>query len=174
MADVKVMKKASEEKGPARPSLFEFPLMRHNLLTMNPFALMRDFLHEMDRFYVKTPIEKVEWWVPVVEARRADGNLVVTAELPGLKKEEIKVQVSQDALVLEGERKQEKEEKSEEYYRSERNYGRFYRSIPLPEGADVEKAKAEFSNGLLRISIPCAEVKQELREIPVQETKSIT
>lgn len=172
MADVKVVKKTSEEKEMARPSLFDFPLMRHNLFTMNPFAMMRDFLHEMDRFYAKAPTEKADWWAPVVEARRADGNFVVTAELPGLKKEEVKVQVTEDALTLEGERKQEKEEKSEEYYRSERSYGHFYRSIPLPEGADVDQAKAEFSNGLLRISIPCAEVKQKVKEIPVQEAKS--
>ncbi len=172
MADVKVVKKTSEEKGLARPAMFDFPLMRHNLFTMNPFAMMRDFLHETDRFYAKGSMEKAEWWAPVVEAKRADGNFVVTAELPGLKKEEVKVQVLEDTLTVEGERKQEKEEKSEEYYRSERSYGRFYRSIPLPEGADVDKAKAEFSNGLLRVSIPCAEVKQKVKEIPVQETKS--
>ncbi|MCZ2151173.1 MAG: Hsp20/alpha crystallin family protein [Bryobacterales bacterium] len=172
MADVKVVKKTSEEKGLARPAMFDFPLMRHNLFTMNPFAMMRDFLHETDRFYTKGSMEKAEWWAPVVEAKRADGNFVVTAELPGLKKEEVKVQVLEDTLTVEGERKQEKEEKSEEYYRSERSYGRFYRSIPLPEGADVDKAKAEFSNGLLRVSIPCAEMKQKVKEIPVQETKS--
>lgn len=172
MADVKVVKKASEEKGIARPSLFDFPLMRHNLFTGSPLTMIRDFLHEMDRFYGTAPMEKAEWWAPVVEAKRADGSFVVTAELPGLKKEEVKVQVTEDALILEGERKQEKEEKGEEYYRSERSYGHFYRSIPLPEGADVDKAKAEFSNGLLRISIPCAEVKQKVKEIPVQEAKS--
>lgn len=171
MSDVKVVKKANEEKRVARQPFIEFPLLPQNLFSFSPFSLMREFTNQMDRFYGGMG-EKEELWAPVVEAKRADGNFVVTAELPGMKKEEVKVQVTEDTLTLEGERKQEKEEKSEEYYRSERSYGHFYRAIPLPEGADADKATAEFSDGLLRISIPCAEVKHKTKEIPVQEVKS--
>jgi HSP20 family protein len=101
--------------------------------------------------------------------KEVNGKLLVSAELPGLKKEDIKVQVSDDALILEGERKQEKEEKREGYYHSERSYGRFYRSIPLPEGATLDKASAEFINGILEVSIPVAETKQKRLEVPVCE-----
>ncbi|MCC6342778.1 MAG: Hsp20/alpha crystallin family protein [Bryobacterales bacterium] len=132
--------------------------------------MVRDFVHEIDRFHAKAPME-MEWWTPVADARRADGNFVITAELPGLKKEDVKAQIPEDALTVEGERKQEKAEKEEEYFCSERNYGRFHRCVPLPDGADKEEAKVEFSNGLPRVSIPCPEVKQAVKKIPIQEMK---
>ena len=111
----------------------------------------------------------MEVWSPTVEVKQVNGRLLVTAELPGLKKENIKVDVTEEALILEGERKYEKEEKGAEYYQSERSYGRFYRSIPLPEGTDVDKAVAEFKDGILEITVPVAEVKTKKREIPVNE-----
>ncbi len=98
-----------------------------------------------------------------------NGKLLVYAELPGLKKGDIKVQVTEDALILEGERKQEKEEKREGYYHSERSYGHFYRSIPLPEGVTLDKASAEFTNGILEVTIPVAETKQKLARFPCQK-----
>jgi HSP20 family protein len=70
---------------------------------------------------------------------------------------------------VEGERKHEKEEKREGYYHSERSYGRFSRSIRLPEGAKVDQASAQFTNGVLEVGIPIPEAKQQRKEIPVQE-----
>lgn len=151
------------------PSL-DLPLFRGNMFSMNPFALMRQFADEMDRSFAGFGTQKdPEMWMPAVEVKRTNGNLQVKAELPGLDKNDIKVQVTENTLILEGERKQEKEEKGEEYYRSERSYGHFYRSIPLPEGVETDKVKAQFANGLLEVSLPCKEKKPAAKEVPVQE-----
>lgn len=101
--------------------------------------------------------------------KQKEGKLLVTAELPGLKKEDVKVHIEGDTLVVEGERKQEKEEKREGYYHSERSYGKFYRSIPLPEGAKGDQVVAQFNNGVLEVTVPVPEVKPKRQEVPVQE-----
>jgi HSP20 family protein len=72
-------------------------------------------------------------WSPAIECRRVNGELLVTAELPGVKKEDIKVQVLDESLIVEGERKLEAKEEKEGYFRSERSYGKFWRQIPLPK-----------------------------------------
>ena len=172
MAEVSVVK---QERDPiARWFESEMPLMRGSLFGVNPFALMRQFTEDMDRAFGKTTAVAGNGgaWCPTVEVREKEGKLLVTAELPGLKKEDVKVTVTGDSLALEGERKQEKEEKREGYYHSERSYGKFYRSIPLPEGAKVDQAAAQFNNGMLEITIPVPERKQTTKEIPVQEGKS--
>jgi HSP20 family protein len=89
-----------------------------------------------------------------------------------MKKEDVKVVVTGDLLEIEGERKVETEEKRAGFIHSERNYGRFYRAIPLPEGADAGKAAAEFANGMLEITIPVPEIAPAVREIPVAEAKA--
>lgn len=79
--------------------------------------------------------------------------------------------VTGDNLTLEGERKEEKEEKEEKregYYHSERNYGKFYRSIPLPEGANIDQAIARFKDGVLEITVPIPETKAKAQQIPVK------
>lgn len=108
---------------------FETPFLRGNLFTVNPFALMRQFTEEMDRFFGQIPGAADGAWAPTIEVKEKDGKLLVNAELPGVRKEGVKVHMDGDTLVVEGERKQEKEEKREGYYHSERSYGRFYRSI---------------------------------------------
>ena len=152
-----------------RPPGFEVPLLRGSLFNMNPFTLMRRFTEDMDRAFGTVPgtVETLSW-SPTVEVKEVNGKFLVSAELPGLKKGDIKVQVTEDALILEGERTQEEEER-EGYYHSERSYGHFYRSIPLPEGATLDKAAAEFTNGILEVSIPVAETNQKPREVPVFE-----
>lgn len=101
--------------------------------------------------------------------KEKDGKLLVTAEIPGVKKEDLKVHVDGKVLVIEGERKQEKEEKREGYYHSERSYGQFYRSISLPEGANADQVAAQFNNGMLEVTVPLPEAKQKPKEVPVQE-----
>lgn len=170
MAEVKVTKTTEEKPGMVPWTALQTPLFRGNLFSVNPFALMREFTDEMDRMFGAMPKAKEpELWMPTVEVKKSNGDLKVKAELPGMGKEDIKVSVTEEALVLEGERKEEKEEKGEEYYRSERSYGKFYRAIPLPKGSDVDKAKAEFANGMLEVTIPCPESKPKLKDVPVQE-----
>jgi HSP20 family protein len=172
MMELKVRKPETGKESLTRYPGFEFPFLRGSLFNLNPFSLMKQFTEDMDRYFggvSVTPSGELEVWSPTVEVKQVNGKFLVTAELPGLKKENIKIEVTEEALILEGERKFEKEEKGEEYYRSERSYGRFYRSIPLPEGTDLDKAVAEFKDGVLEISVPVTEVKTKRREIPVNE-----
>ncbi len=78
------------------------------------------------------------------------------------------MEVTNDRLVIQGERKYEQEQNKQGVYRSERHYGQFYRAIPLPEGASTEQAKAQFKNGVLEIAIPTPEQKANRRQIPVE------
>ncbi len=167
MPEVKVTK----ENGGAlafRPEVY-FPTFPFgNLLGANPFKFAKRLTEEMDRAFAGfAPPEQFELWAPPLEVKHKNGNFVVTAELPGLTKDEIKVEVIEHALVIEGERKREKEEKGEQFYRSERYYGKFYRSIPLPKGAQADAIKAELTNGVLEVVIPVPEVKPATREIPI-------
>lgn len=172
MSEVKVQREMSKEReGLISWPGFDMPLFRGSLFSMNPFVLMRRFTEEMDRAFGAMTLgrEEARLWSPTVEVKEKEGKLLISAELPGLKKEDIKVEVTPEALVLEGERKQEKEEKKEGYYHSERSYGRFHRLIPLPEGAELDKAEAEFTNGVLEVSIPIPKTETKRRQIPVNE-----
>lgn len=99
------------------------------------------------------PMEEREW-VPAIDMYEQSNKFVVKAELPGIKEQDIEVSVSDNTLTIKGERKTEREVKEENYYRSERAYGRFFRSIPLPANADTQKVQANYDNGVLEISIP--------------------
>jgi HSP20 family protein len=143
---------------------FFTPLFRGSVFGMNPFALIRKFAEEMDREFGAEGA-----FTPAIEVKQKEGKLFVTADLPGIAKEDVKVYVEGDALVLEGERKREKEEKREGFFRSERVYGKFCRTIPLPEGANPDQAAATFKNGVLEVTLPVAEVKPKAKQIPVQE-----
>ena len=172
MAEVSVVKQPKQERTALGPWLgFDTPLFRGNLFSMNPFALMRQFTNDMDRMFGQMPRVTGDGaaWSPAIEVKEKEGKLLVTAELPGLNKEDVKVHVDGDTLVVEGERKQEKEEKREGYYHSERSYGKFCRSILLPEGAKTDQTAAQFNNGVLEVSVPIPEVKAARKDIPVQE-----
>lgn len=105
-------------------------------------------------------------WMPVTELLEKGDKLIVRAELPGMKKEDIDVSISDNSLTIKGERKSEKEEKKENYYFSERSYGGFFRTISLPATVDKSKIEANFSNGVLEITIPKA-AESQAKKIPV-------
>jgi HSP20 family protein len=147
---------AAPEKGtatrPARPQ--------------NAYELMRSFTQDMDRTFneffahrrwpfagLTAPGTSGGAWTPPIETEERDGKFYVRTELPGLSKEDIKVEVSEDVLTIEGERKQQSEKKEGSYYRSERSYGYFSRSVALPEGTKADTANATFKNGVLEIAI---------------------
>ena len=90
-------------------------------------------------------------WSPQIETFQRGNEFVVRADLPGLKKDDVKVDITDASLTIEGERREEHEEDREGYYRSERTYGSFCRVIPLPDGAITDSAKADFNNGVLEI-----------------------
>jgi HSP20 family protein len=104
---------------------------------------------------------------PAVEIEQRDDNLVITAELPGLGLEGIKVEVIGNVLILQGERRRDRGAGGRTVRRSERRYGYFYREIMLPAGADTQRVRAEFENGMLRVTIP---VLTNRRELPIQDS----
>jgi HSP20 family protein len=151
--------------------LSPFALNTADFFNTSPFSLMRRFMEEIDRGFEgyggRRGGGELRHWSPTVEVTERDGKLEVVADLPGIKEDDVKVEVTDEGLVIRGERKQEHEERREGYHRSERSYGQFYRLIPLPENADLEQARAEFRNGELRISLPVPERHRKAREIPI-------
>jgi HSP20 family protein len=169
MADVKVQKGTSPEHGVTRREEY-FP--SRDLFSFDPFAMMRRLSEEMDRAFGSTfglsrTMGQVGTWSPAIELREHDNNFEIHAELPGLNKEDVKVECTEEGVIIEGERHREEEKKEGGYYRSERSYGHFYRMIPLPDGADPEKAKAEFKNGVLQVNVPISETKRQTKRIPM-------
>jgi HSP20 family protein len=138
----------------------------------SPFALMRRLTDDMDRIFENfgagsmfgrdwpfagSPAGSPEasaFWSPDVEMYEDEGKLVVAAELPGMRKEDVQVQIEQDAIVISGERRYESRQNQSGRYVSERSYGTFHRVLRLPEGVDAESATATFRDGVLRIEMP--------------------
>jgi HSP20 family protein len=108
-------------------------------------------------------------WTPSVDVYERDNTLVVKAEVPGLKKEDIEVALDQGDLVIRGERKAESEVKEENYYRIERNYGSFYRRIPLPFEVQADQVSASYNDGVLEVRIPKpAQEQAQPQRIPLR------
>ncbi|WP_437956798.1 Hsp20/alpha crystallin family protein [Sorangium sp. So ce119] len=151
---------------------------------MSPFTMMRRMMEDMDRMFddlgfggVLSPYRQARptaeqgsgrglsslgggLWAPHIEVGERGGLLVVKADLPGVTKEDIRVQVQGDALIIEGERRQEQQEQREGVSYTERSYGSFVRSIPLPEGVQVDDVNATFENGVLEV---CLKLPQQQR-----------
>jgi HSP20 family protein len=155
-----------------------------NLRMASPFSLMRRFSEEMDRVFGdfgfgaslapglgrefgRLADMEGSMWLPQVEAFEREGKLIVRADLPGLSKDDINVDITDDAIKIRGERRQEKEENDEGYYRSERSYGSFYREIPLPRGVNRDEANASFRNGVLEITMPAPARQSGSRRIEI-------
>ena len=130
----------------------------------DPFALFRQMTTDFDQLFAEPflrwpalrprPIAEAEAYLPAIDVFEKDNRLVTRIDLPGMNKEDVKVEIDNGRLVIAGERKNEAEEKAENFYRCERTYGNFYRAIPLPDGARVEDVKATFAAGVLEVSIP--------------------
>jgi HSP20 family protein len=136
----------------------------------------RSFRQEMDRMFDEFFEGRAlapwgqEWagFDPKVDVVETDKEIKVTAELPGLDAKDVDVTVSHNTLTLKGEKHQEHEEKGEGYYRSERSYGSFQRSIPLPSTVETDKADAAFSKGVLTISFPKTPAAESKKQITVK------
>jgi HSP20 family protein len=140
--------------------------------TSSPLGRLHD---ELDRMFQEFALPSFfpTWseqgrWAPALDLYEKDGNLIVEAELPGIPKEAVKLSCTDHTLTIQGETKKETEEKKEGYYRSERRFGSFYRSVALPEEVDFQKARAEYKDGVLRITLPkSAKAEAKSHTIPI-------
>jgi HSP20 family protein len=151
----------------------------------DPFGLMREMTTDFDRMFGEWPQPFFRWpglrkratteigWYPEIDVFEKDNRFVTSIDLPGMNKEDVKVEVTDGHLAISGERKRETEEKGKEFYRSEREYGSFYRSVPLPEGAKIEDVKATFTDGVLEVSVPLpARPETKPRKVEIEEAKT--
>jgi HSP20 family protein len=147
-----------------------------NALTKwNPFRELEEIQNRLSSLFGRTPVRglgeeamTVSEWTPLVDITEDDKEYLIKAELPEVKKEDVKVTVENGTLTITGERKFEKEEKGKKYHRIERAYGSFMRSFTLPEGAAGDKVSADFKDGVLKVHLPkSAEAKPKSIDVKV-------
>ena len=151
-----------------------------------PFSMMRQLSREMDRLMdafferrfgsmLQDPsFRDDDWqgrtlWAPQIDVQHGEDAIVVCADLPGVRKEDVQVEVQDDALVISGQRREEREEggKEQGYQMLERSYGSFYRSVPLPHGTKPDEIEAIMRDGVLKVKLPLAESARP-RKIKIQ------
>ena len=156
----------------------------------SPFRLMRRLNDDLDRLFENFGLGRLfpethlptgvarfgqegglALWSPHIEMFEQDGMLIVQADLPGLRREDVHAQIEDDAVIISGERQQETKQNESGRYVSERAYGSFYRVIPLPEGVDAANATAAFRDGVLRIEMP-APKRQRGRTLEIADARS--
>jgi HSP20 family protein len=132
----------------------------------DPFKELDELNKRLSMMYGRAPLRKdsekeeamtVAEWAPLVDIVEDEKEYLIKAELPEVKREDVKVSVEEGVLTVSGERKFEKEEKGKKYHRIERAYGRYARSFTLPDDADPSKVTAEFKDGVLRVHLPKSE-----------------
>ena len=147
-----------------------------NLMRWEPFRGSDEFFQNLSTpMFGKWPqllgedgLMKIEW-SPAVDIKETEKEFLVTAELPGVNREDVKVSLEDGVLMIEGERRQEKDVKGEKSHRVERFYGKFCRSFTLPEYADANAIRAESKDGVLNVYVPKLKIeKREPRQITIQ------
>jgi len=146
----------------------------------NPFGLMRRLSEDMDQLFgqlvggsgtLLSPQALVRpdtQWIPQIEISERDGNLVIQTDLPGIAAADVTVEVDDDVLTISGERRDEREVQDGGVRRTERRYGRFARSIVLPEGAKPQEILAAFRDGVLEITVPVSPPQSQRRKVDIQ------
>lgn len=144
------------------------------LMRWDPFRELEEMSDRLNRM-VARPVTKtsgkealtVADWMPTVDISETDGEYVIKAELPEVKKDDVKVTLEDGILTIQGERRREKDEKTTKYHRVERSYGSFARSFSLPDQVDENGVKADYKDGMLNLRIPKSE-KAKPRAIEVK------
>ena len=147
------------------------------IVRWEPYRELRGLQDRMNRMFGESHREIArtgddEWalggsWAPAVDIFEKDGNIVLTAELPGIETKDVDIKVENNVLTLQGERKFDKELQKDNFHRVERAYGAFTRSFTLPNVVDTEKIKAEFKDGVLKLTLPKRE-EAKAKQIHVQ------
>jgi HSP20 family protein len=139
------------------------------------FPLFHRLSHELDAMFDRFGFEKPLFenmpsaWTPKMEMVTRNNEFLVKVDIPGIKKEDVTLEIAGDHLILSGERKHEVREKNEGFLRTERTYGSFYRTVPLPEGVKPELAKATMHDGVLEIAMPMLKVEEKTRKLEITE-----
>jgi len=132
------------------------------LIPWSPFRELEEMERRFDEVFGRSllpsiwrrlPMEQMAW-APAVDVFEKGDKLVVKAEVPGMKEDDIHVSVEGDTLTIRGEKKTESEVKNEDYYRCERSYGSFFRSVALPSTVDASKIEADYEDGVLEVTLP--------------------
>ena len=143
------------------------------IIRWRPFSEMTNLQREMNRMFdtfMRTPEEEDSFkgtWSPEVDIKESSDAIIIQAELPGMKKEEIKLSIRDNTLQMSGEKKMEEERKDETYHRVERAYGSFLRTFTLPSMVDASKIHAVFKDGVLHLTLPKTE-ESKSREISIK------
>ena len=145
------------------------------LVRWDPFRELEDMSERLNRMFTRPALRPsgketliVADWIPTVDISETEGEYLIKAELPDVRKEDVKVTVEDGVLTLQGERRQEKEEKGKKYHRVERSYGSFVRSFTLPESIDESGVNAEYKDGVLSLHLPKTEkVKPKAIDVKV-------
>jgi HSP20 family protein len=157
------------------PSIFS--VSPGEFFTMSPITLMRRFTEDIDRAFGLAEnrgsaglLGQERDWVPRIEVQQSGNNLVVHAELPGLNEKDVRLEATDEGLLIQGERQRQQESDEEGWRHSEFSYGRFSRLIPLPENAKIDQARANFRDGVLEVTVPVPEAENKRRQIPIGST----
>ena len=133
-----------------------------NLIKWDPFRELEDVSSRLNRIFGR-PLARTRQdnemlatadWMPSVDISETDAAYLIKGEIPGVRKEDVKVTLQDGMLTIQGERKQEKEEKNKKFHRVECSYGNFVRSFRVPDDADASAVKAEFKDGMLNVTLP--------------------
>lgn len=132
-----------------------------NITRRDPFRELEDVYGRLNRLLGQSALERnggngdvFADWAPALDIEEVDGEYLVKTDLPAVKKDDVKVSLENGVLAIEGERKQEKDEKGKKFHRIERSYGRFVRRIAVPTDADPQKVTADFKDGVLNVHLP--------------------
>lgn len=153
-----------------------------------PFTMMRRFADDFEPLFQnlrpyyelpgtleRTPFEMIESeseeWTPRFEMFEADGKFIVRAELPGMTRDDIVVEINDNFLTLKGRKENKFEEEKEGFFRSEFRYGDFCRRMPLPEGVKTEGAKAVFRDGVLEVALAAPDIARKTRRLEITEAE---
>ncbi len=128
-----------------------------SLIPWNPFREMDNFISDMNNFMERMPFGFGRTISPKIDVYQTETDVVLKAEIPGVSKEDLNIYIDDNSIRLSGETKRDEEFKDDNVYRSERYYGSFSRTVPLPMEVKSDKAKAEYKDGILKITVPKAE-----------------
>ena len=146
-----------------------------NIVKWHPFGELEELQTRLNRLFNDVPMRRAETngpffadWAPAVDIQESGTEYLIKVELPEMKKEDVKVEVLDGVLTIEGERTQEKEEPGKKFHKVERSYGKFVRQFALPTEVEAAKVQAEYKDGVLNVHLPkTSETKPKTIQVKV-------